>query len=132
LRERHHLDQDVLAFRGQTEHPAGVRRVDAAEEDLARLRAGARRQHDALDRQQLADREAGFLHHLAPDHALGRLVLLDDPGDSLPDPGVTARGGWAGAELADQDDLVAPRIVEQYGTGVATFENLATDDVAHA
>ena len=38
----------------------------------------------------------------------------------------------AGAELADQHDLVALRIVGQHGAGLAALEHFAADDAAHA
>src|SRR5438128_570213 len=72
------------------------------------------------------------LADLVADHGLGGLVLFDHPGHRFPGPGVAARGVGAGAELADQHDLVALRIVEQNGARLAALEHLAADDAAHA
>src|SRR6185312_10912256 len=116
----------------QAEHAARLRGVDAAEKDLAGFRTRARRQHHAGDRQQFADLEIGLLDALAADHLLGRLVLLDDAGHHLPDPGMVTSGIGAGAELADQDHLVAPGVVHQHAARLAAFEHLAADLAAHA
>src|SRR5438477_177638 len=89
------------AARSFTEPPAGLGGIDATEKDPARFGASARRQHHALDGQQLAHLEPGFLDDLAADHLLGRLLVLDDSGDRLPGPGMVAGHIGAGAELTD-------------------------------
>src|ERR1700682_2832064 len=132
LGERQHLDQNVLALRLQPVDSAGVGGVDPPEEAGARLGAGSRTYHDIVHRDHVADLESCFLYRLASDELFGRLVVLDDPGDDLPRPGMTSGDVGARPELADQHDLVAPWIVGQHGGGVSTLEHFASQDAALA
>ena len=75
---------------------------------------------------------AGLLDGLAPDELLGQFVVLDDPGDDLPGPGMAPGDIGARPELADQHDLVAQRIVGQHGRRVSALEHLAPEDGALA
>jgi hypothetical protein len=58
-------------------------------------------------------------------HLFLPLALVDDAGDRLEQPGVARRLERAGAELLDQHDLVADRVVRQHGGGMTAHEDLA-------
>jgi len=84
---------------------------------------------------QVGDRAAGFLHRLAADDVLRRLARIDDAGHRLDDPrslgGLQPRrlpgGEGAHAELFDQHQGVALRVVEHGADGVAALEHLAAE-----
>src|SRR5262245_63893055 len=63
--EGQHLHQDVFVLRLEAENAAGIRRIDSAEEYLARLRAGPRREHDARDGYHLGDLQGRLFDRFA-------------------------------------------------------------------
>ncbi len=85
-----------------------------------------------MDGDHLADLDAGFLDSLTPDHLLGRLAALDPSGHDFPGPGMASGGIGAGAELPDQQHLVAHRVVGQDARRHAGLEDLPADHLALA
>ena len=106
--------------------------IDAAQEDAAGFRTGAGAQQQAVEGNEVEDLHGGFLDRLAPRNLLGRFAFIEHPGHDLPAPGMAAGGKGAGPELADQDDLVADRVVGQHGRGLAALEDLSAELTAHA
>src|SRR6185437_16411531 len=117
---------DVLALVGEAVDAAGGARIDAAAEEIDGLGRAARAGHEAMDGHDLADDgEPGLLLGLAPRYGGGALVAVDDAGDDFELPGSKAGEMSGEAELLDEDDLVALRIVEQDAGGVMAKEDLA-------
>jgi hypothetical protein len=124
--------QDVLALARQPEDAAGACEVGPAQEAGAHLGGPAWADQEFMHADQLAELQAGFFLRLAPHEVLDAFARLDDAGDRLPEPGMQPGGERAAAHLADQDHLVAHRIVGQDGGDRAALEHLALDDLAHA
>src|SRR6266699_672372 len=78
LAERFDPDANVLVFFGETVHPRGKSRIDAAAEQNDALVRTAGRGQITLDHDWFADQyEAGFLAGLAYRDRLWRLVGVD-------------------------------------------------------
>ena len=102
------------------------------DEDRADFRGAAGADDHVVDGDGLADHEVGFLDRLAADQRFGGFFGLEDAGHDLPGPRMAAGGVGAGAELADQHDLVAPRVVGQHGGRWAALEYFTLQDAALA
>ncbi|MNC49636.1 hypothetical protein D3C75_988270 [compost metagenome] len=111
---------------------AGTATVAAADVQVHALVAAARRRVVGGHRPQLAKGQTGFLHGLATGHLLRHLVLVDQPGHQLQQPGVRALVQRADAELLDQHHRIAQRIVGQHADRIVADEQLAADHRSHA
>ena len=119
------MDLDVLALVLQAEDAARTRGLGLADEDVHDLGRAARAHEAGAAFGEVQDFQAGLLERLAARHLVRALAVLDDTGDRLEQPGIAIRLERAGAELLDQHDLVAHRVVGQHGGGMAAREHLA-------
>lgn len=124
----HDLDQNILSFRLEAEHASRGGRIDSAEKKRTGLRHRTRAQEESVDWDRVSNLESCFLNRLAAHDHVWRFAFFDDSRHRLPAPGMVAGNVGAGTELADQHDLVPPRIVGQHGCRVAALEDLAADD----
>src|SRR5665213_2709217 len=107
-------DTNILAFLGHPVDAGGLRRIDAAAKQHDGFVRIAGRGQVKLDRHKLADHlDPGLLERFAPgDLLLALAFLVDEAGDNLDDPGGKPGDQRRQAELLDEDDFVAARVVE--------------------
>src|SRR5713101_2100880 len=120
-------DADVLALVGQAMDAACSARIDTAAEEIDGFGRAAWAGQEAMDRHRLADGEPGFLLGLPTRHRGRGLVLVDDAGDDLELPGGKTRKMRREAELLDEDESVARRVVEQDADRVMAKKHLARE-----
>ncbi len=114
-------DADVFLLLGQPIDPGGAAGIDTAAKQPDRFVEAAACRQEGLDRQERADRvEIGFLARLAAGDFFRRFAVVDQTGDRLELPRRAAGIKRRHAELLDQDDAVALRVVQQdTGRGAA-------------
>ncbi|MOA06292.1 hypothetical protein D3C78_1259230 [compost metagenome] len=111
---------------------AGITAVAAANEQMDPLVAAARRRQVVADRPQRAEGHPGLLDGLAAGDLFRLLVLVDQAGDQLQQPGIHPGLQRADTELLDQHHLVALRVVGQDANRIVAHEQLTTDHRPHA
>ncbi len=123
--DRQHADLDVLVLVLHAEQAAGPARVDAGDEEVHDLGVAAGRGKVAAGLDQCRAAQAGFLGQLAARRRRAVLAGVDHAGDRLDLPGVAAADEGRQAELLDQHDLVADRVVGQHHGDLAAHHDLA-------
>ncbi|MNR07323.1 hypothetical protein D3C85_1234390 [compost metagenome] len=103
-----------------------------AEEQVNVFVTAAGRREVTGHRPQGAEGQAGFFFGFAVGDFLGLLVLVDQPGHHLDQPGVVDLVQCTNAELLDQHHFIAQRVVRQHAHRIMAHEQFAADLAAHA